>query len=208
MRWSLLLRSCVVRSWFPAKLYDNAFTRVRRARELVETLNAQRFLMNNACYAAMALSGLGRNYEALDCLAEAEAASRTLNVTWIMPWVLAQRALAAPIRMDATHSLDHAEALIRSGAGSYAFEFYRPAIDAAIRICDWQRIRYYAEALAAFFAEERVGCADFVIRRAEKIASAYLDRPDRSALSGLIAHVRKIDYNAAIPALQEAINTG
>lgn len=75
--------------------------------------------MNNGCYAAMALSGLGRKDEALERLAEAEAVARQLNVTWVMPWVLGQRALAAPTGADATRALDHAEALIRSGAGSY-----------------------------------------------------------------------------------------
>jgi DNA-binding SARP family transcriptional activator/tetratricopeptide (TPR) repeat protein len=188
--------------------YDQALARARRARELVDALKAQRFVMNNACFAAMALSGLGRNHEALERLAEAEAVARKLNVTWILPWVLAQRALAEPTRMDATRALDNAEALIQSGAGSYPFEFYRPAIDAAIRIRDWQRIKSYAEALAAFFAEERVGCADFVIRRAEQIASAYLDRPDRSALDYLITRARKIGYHSAIPSLQEALDVG
>lgn len=188
--------------------YDDALARARRGRELVDALNAQRFVMNNACYAAMALTGLGRTDEALERLAEGEAVARALKVTWILPWVLAQRALAEPRRTDAVRTLETAEALIRSGAGSYPLDFYRPAIDAAIRIGDWRRVRSHAAALAEFFAEERVGLVDFLIRRAEAIAAAHLGNPDRTVLAELVKRARTLGFLAAVPALVAAMGAG
>ncbi|WP_209427884.1 AAA family ATPase [Pararhodobacter sp. SW119] len=187
--------------------YEDALTRARRGRELVEALNARRFVMNNACYVAMALTGLDRPAEALEHLAEGESVARALKVTWILPWVLAQRALAEQRPADAVRALEAAEALIRSGAGSYPLDFYRPAIDAAIRIGDWLRVQSYAAALAEFFAEERVGLADFLIRRAEAIAAAHLGHPDRPALAELAKRARAVGYHAAVPALVAAMGT-
>ncbi len=188
--------------------FDDALDRARRARAMVEILKAPRFIMNNACYAAMALTGLGRNAEAIVCLREAEAMARKLKVTWILPWVLAQRALSEPAFDDVVKALQAAEALIDAGAGSYPLDFYLPAIDAAIRIGDWTRVQSYSDALKAFFAEEPVGLADFLIQRASLIASAHLGRPCRSSLTNLIKWANQIGYVAAIPALEQALAAG
>jgi hypothetical protein len=185
--------------------YGDALARADRGRELVEELGARRFLMNNACYAAMALTGLGRSGEAVEKLVEAEATANALNVTWIMPWVLAQRALCEASTRDVRSSLKRAEALIRSGAGSYPLDFYRPAIDAAIRIGDWDRVRSYADELTRFFSEEPVGLADFLIRRARLVASANLGDVDPAGLMQLILDARQIGYMEALPAIEAAL---
>ena len=185
--------------------YDDALVRAGRGRELVEELGAQRFMMNNACYTAMALTGLGRSAEAVERLAQAEATAAALNVTWVMPWVLAQRALCEASPRDARSSLERAEALIRSGAGSYPLDCYRPAIDAAIGIGDWNRVRSYADELTRFFSEERVGLADFLIRRARLIAAANLGDVDPVGLVELINETRRIGYLEALPAIEAAL---
>lgn len=88
--------------------YAAALDRADRGRVLVEALKAERFAMNNACFAAMALVGLGRPEQALERLTEAEAVAASLNVTWVMPWVLGLRALCEAAPQDARRALDRA----------------------------------------------------------------------------------------------------
>lgn len=94
---------------------------------------------------------------------------------------------------------------IDDGAGSYPLDFHRPAIEAAIRIEDWDRVRSYARDLTGFFSEERAGLADFLIRRARLIAAAAMGDVDRAGLMDLTLETRRIGYLEALPAIEAAL---
>ena len=165
---------------------NEAIHQAQLIREQILRMNIRRFLMNNHCLMAMALRAGGRLEDALAQLRDAEAMASELDVVWAMPWVLGEKALSQRDPMQRRASLDEGMALLDAGHGGYfTFEFYRPAIEAALEMKDWLRVKKLCMGLAGTMGAEPVGFALYVIERAKAIAERMQGGKDKSALRAL-----------------------
>ena len=165
---------------------NEAIHQAQLVREQILRMNIRRFLMNNHCLMAMALRAGGRWEDALAQLRDAEVLAKELDVVWAMPWVLGEKALSLRNPVERRASLDEGMALLDAGHGGYfTFEFYRPAIEAALEMQDWPRVEKLCMDLAATMGDEPVGFAFYVIERAKAIAALMQGGGDGSALLAL-----------------------
>ena len=185
--------------------FGAALERTERALRIIESSSARRFIMNNGCFAAMSLGGLGRHEEALERLQRSESTARSLNVIWVLPWVLAERAKFEAKDNKKREALDAADRLVAAGRVTYPFDYYRAAIDAALVLHDWSRAIAYADRLDTFFEREPVGLQVFVSARARAISAAFQGNGSATELSDLISKAQKIGYSTALEMLDFAL---
>ncbi|MEX0281234.1 MAG: BTAD domain-containing putative transcriptional regulator [Arenibacterium sp.] len=159
----------------------------RYSRDMIEASSAKRFLMNSACGAASFLGPLGRIEELMTYLSEAEAVADELGLVWILSLVYATRALWIDNPEEASRILDSADEIVFSGKTTYPFDYYYVAIDAALKLEDWQRAELYADRLDAFFKKEPVGLQKFLSAKARACSAAGQERGDEDEIKKLIA---------------------
>ena len=187
--------------------YEAARAHWERARHLIETSSAKRFIMNSGCYAAQVMGPLGEIGPLMDYLRQSEKMAEELGLVWVLPWVLASRARWTDDPTEAAQALDRAEKLVFSGQTVFPFDFYDVGIDAAIRLEDWRRVTTYADRLDEFHAREPIGLQRFLSAKARAIAAAGRGEGDEAELRRLIALAEELGANKAGVMLGTALDT-
>jgi tetratricopeptide (TPR) repeat protein len=186
---------------------EAAIEQLTLVREQILRIDIRRFLMNNHCLFAMALRLIGDRPSALDHLRKAESVGRDLDVTWAMPWVLGERALTAQDNAEKVKSLEEGEALLAKGAGAYfSFEFYRPALEAALEVHDWARLDRMADSFTNTMGTEPIGLPEYVIRRARTLADAARGKKDSNVLHALHSQATTMEILVDLPAIEMALD--
>lgn len=189
-----------------AGLADSAIVQARRAQDLIERIDIRRFLMNTYCLLAMAYRVQGDRKTALAYLDDAQALSEELNVIWAMPWVFGERALAIGPGEARNLCLDHGIALLEAGHGGYyAFEFYRPAIEAALDSRDWPRAEKLCDHFSKSMSDEAVGLADYVINRARAIIAANNGSKSDDVLRSIREQALEMEITVDLRAIDDAL---
>lgn len=92
--------------------------------------------------------------------------------TFIGPWVLSTVALTTPDADRRATCLADGEALLEKGCvGHNYFRFYCNAMEACLNASDWAQATRYADALAAYTAEEPTPWSDFYIARTRALVA-------------------------------------
>ena len=185
---------------------EAALEEVAVARELLLRIYAKRFLMNNLCLKGVAYRLLDERDRALRTLQEAESWQRFSAWSRAMPWVLGERALTLEDPAARARVLDRGEAMLAAGEGGYFnFEFYRPAMEAALESRDWPRARRLALAFEKSMGSEVIGLPDFFIRRARALADAGEGGGDPAILSTLRDQALEMGLPMDARALEQAL---
>ncbi|UWR02374.1 AAA family ATPase [Ruegeria conchae] len=185
---------------------EAAMEHARRAEELIESIDIRRFLMNTYCLLAMAHRVNGSPKIALSHLDDAESLAKELNVIWSMPWVYGERAMALGPGKGRNQSLDKGMELLAAGHGGYfTFEFFRPAIEAALDSQDWPRAEKLCDAFSKSMGDEPVGLPEYVINRAKAIIAARNAVKNDDLISKVHAQALEMELLVDLPAICDAM---
>jgi hypothetical protein len=162
------------------------------ATELAREIGAKRFVPEGMLFLALCLVEEGRIAEATKLLREAVVLSREM-VTYFTAPILGCLALYTDDVAERQRCLDEAQKILQLGcpAHNHMF-FYRPAIDLALRLGEWEKAERYADLLAQKFSEEPVPLVTFTVERARALTAAGRGLCD----AGLLARIESLARQA------------
>ena len=179
--------------------YQQALSASERSVSLAREIGARRFEAEALILRGLAQRGLRDFALAHDSLATGVAIAREGARTYCGPWALASLALATD---DPAHSLallDEGERWLADGCVSHNYlEFYRHAIEVALRCRDWSRAERYADALESYTREERLPWADLVMASGRTLARAGRSKGgaiEHAHRATLLAQARHMQFN-------------
>ena len=186
---------------------DAAEFHVLRGLELVESLGASRFNPFFTIFLGrIRLAQNGRQPATVKLLEDAVELSRQTGFGFLGPWVLSVLALASDDASASDAALAEGEATLEAGGcvGHNYFDFYRHAMEVALRRDDWDRAERYADALAAYTEPEPLPWCDYFIAWGRALAAhgRAADDTTGAALARLKDEAARLELRSAIPALE------
>jgi tetratricopeptide (TPR) repeat protein len=203
-------RLCLCAIGFDLGGYDLIEANVERVLELARMLGARAWEPPALVSKALLLKNKGRLREAHESLVQAAEITRKMGqafnagrVFGALAWVMAED---TDVRQAA---LDEGEAALKKSSLSHNyFLFYRFAMDASLRIGDWEAVEGYAAALEDYTRDEPLWPADFFIARGRALAQfsrGARDDETHKELQRLHDEAARIGLGCALPALEEAL---
>ena len=135
--------------------------------------------------------------------------SRKTGIAYNGPRILSQIALVTEDPGERKRALDEGEAILKSGAvGHNYFWYYRDVMEIALKFEDWTAAESNAQALEDFTRAEPLPWSEFFIARGRALAAfgrGGRDAATIDALRRLRDEAKRIGWNTALPALDEAL---
>jgi DNA-binding SARP family transcriptional activator len=175
---------------------------------LARELGARRFEAEALILNGLAQVGLDDKVQARATLELAVAMARDACPTYCAPWALAALALLSIDAGQRQALLQEGEDLLARDCVSHNYiEFYSLGIEAALRTNDPERTTRYASCLEEYTQAEPLRWADVVIARGRALAAKARNEPGAAAAArAALAAAHAIEFDALVPALQQAIN--
>jgi len=189
--------------------YGDAETHVLRGLELVESLGASRFQPFFAIFLGrVRFAQLGFRQETVRLMRDAVETSRQTGFGFLGPWALSVLALVGDDPAAGDAALAQGEEVLAGGGcvGHNYFDFYRHAMEVALRRHDWDRTDRYADALAAYTEPEPLPWCDYFIAWGRALAAHGRARgkATEAELTRLKDEAARLQLFGAIPALDRA----
>jgi tetratricopeptide (TPR) repeat protein len=193
--------------------FEGAETHVLRGLELVESLGASRFQPFFAIYLGrIRFAQSGHRPETLRLMQEAVETSRQTGFGFLGPWVLGVLALVSDDPAVSDAALAQGEETLAGGGcvGHNYFDFYRHAMEVALRRHAWDRTDRYADALAAYTEPEPLPWCDYFIAWGRALAAHGRARSKTTGneLARLRNEAARLELHCAVPALADSATAG
>jgi class 3 adenylate cyclase/tetratricopeptide (TPR) repeat protein len=188
---------------------ERAKRHVERVQTLVRGLGARRFEAVNLNDRAAILNAQGRRSEALDLIQRGLAISRETGLGFMGPWILAHYAVTAEDPVARREALTEGEKMLHDGAvGHNHLWFFRYAIEASLRDCEWSETARYADALENYTRPEPLPWAHFFVDWGRTLAARGRDRHDHGPMRELrrLRHeAERLNLGTALPMIERAL---
>jgi tetratricopeptide (TPR) repeat protein len=203
---------CLIFALLDRDELDRAKAHCARLEVLIQHLGARRFAAARLTYLGKIACSQDRRSSGLNLLREALRVSRETGDRFFGPRVLGAIAAATDDSGEREQALKDGEEILHSGAmGANHPWFYRDAMEAALRIGDWNRVEGYASALEDFTRPEPLPWTDFFIARGRTLAALGRGERDEKTISELKRlrdEARRVGLHAATPELDHALAVG
>ena len=182
-----------------------------RSMILVRTLGARRFEARGFLDLGMILNAEGRRSEAREVLHRALEISRETGVNFVGPFILGYIAVTTDEPEESREVLKEGEALLGKGAVSHNhLWFYRYAMEAALRACDWDDAKRHCSALEDYTRPEPLPWADFFIKYGRTL-SAHGRSPSAQTgieLHNLRAEAESLNFGSVFETIDHSLASG
>ncbi len=180
-----------------------------RALDLVRQLGARRFEPFPLFFMAR-LEALSGDPKLARSLAEdAVVIAREASPLFSAPWALGILALTTPEDTARRQALAEGETILRQDCLGHCYLwFYRLAMDACLKVGDWDAIERYAAALQDYTRPEPLPWSAFFIARGRALAAYGRGRRDEALFTHirqLADDARKVGHRLALPALERVL---
>ncbi len=182
---------------------------VGRAQDLVRQLSAWRFEQNCLLALGQIAHAEGDREEAVSVLRQAEDTASRTGIGFHGPIIYGALALALDDTDESRAALVRGERLIGEGCvGHNQLWFYPQAMDACLKMSDFEEVERYALLLEGYTRPEPLPWSDFFIARGRMLASIGRGTSDHSLvddLRRLRETGKRLGYEVALPALDNAL---
>jgi class 3 adenylate cyclase/tetratricopeptide (TPR) repeat protein len=186
--------------------YDDAIEPTERSLALAREIGSRRWMMFDLGLLAIAYWNLGRRQEAQQALQGAFEHMQVVGERFFGAVVHGARAMMAEREGDLRRILADGERALAKGAPAHShFWFRREAIDALLRMHDWEGALWQASALENYTRAEPVPAVEFIVRRARALAAAARGNADRAELAACRERAVALAQPGAIPMLDDAL---
>ncbi|MFO1303339.1 MAG: adenylate/guanylate cyclase domain-containing protein [Burkholderiales bacterium] len=186
--------------------YDLAVEPLERSLANAREIGAQRFVVFDELFLIYAYWMIGERDKAQACMTSVVQRMEPAGERFFGGIVDGARALMAEDGDGIRLALADGERSLAQGAPAHChFWFRREAIDASLRMRDWEGVLAQALALERFVQAERVPWAELHVRRARALAAAGQGRPDAEELRACRALALSLAVPGVIPALDHAL---
>jgi tetratricopeptide (TPR) repeat protein len=182
-----------------------------RSMSLAQTLGARRFEAFSLNDLALILNAEGRRSEAREALHRALTISRDTGVNFIGPFILGHLAVTTDDRDEIREALEEGEALLGKGAvGHNHLWFHRYAMEASLRMGQWDRAERYCAALEEYTRPEPLPWADFFVLYGRTLAR-HGRRPTaqtRNDVLSLRANSERVGIGSVLATIDHSLASG
>jgi class 3 adenylate cyclase/tetratricopeptide (TPR) repeat protein len=186
--------------------YEDGIGPAERSLALAREIGSRRWMMFDLGLLAFAYWNVGRHDEARSALQGAFENMQVVGERFFGAVVHAARAMMAEREGDLRRILADGERSLAKGApGHCHFWFRREAIDALLRMRDWDGASWQASALENFTLAEPVPVVEFIVRRARALAAAGRGSADRAELAACRERAVALALPGAMPMLDHAL---
>jgi class 3 adenylate cyclase/tetratricopeptide (TPR) repeat protein len=186
--------------------YEDGIEPTERSLALAREIGSRRWMMFDLGLLAFAYWNLGRRDEAQRALQGAFEHMQVVGERFFGAVVHAARAMMAEREGDLRRVLADGERSLAKGAPGHShFWFRREAIDALLRMRDWDGALWQASALESYTRAETVPVIEFVVRRARALAAAGRGTPDGAELTACRERAVALALPGTLPLLDHAL---
>ncbi|MFO1311195.1 MAG: adenylate/guanylate cyclase domain-containing protein [Burkholderiales bacterium] len=186
--------------------YDLAVEPLERSLANAREIGSQRFIVFDELFLAYAYWTLGERDRARICMQSVLERMKPIGERFFGGIVEGARALMAEDDEDVRRALADGERSLAQGAPAHChFWFRREAIDASLRMRDWEGVLAQAAALERFVQREPVPWAELHVRHARTLAAAGQGRPDATELRACRERAQALAVTGMIPSLDHAL---
>ncbi len=186
--------------------YDLAVEPLERSLANAREIGSQRFVVFDELFLVYAYWSLGERDRARDFLRSVLEQMQPIGERFFGGIVEGARALMAEGEAGVGRAVTDGERSLARGTPAHChFWFRREAIDALLRVRDWEGVLGQAAALEDFVRAERVPWAEFHVRRARALAAAGQGNADAGELRACRQRAQALALPGAIPALDDAL---
>jgi hypothetical protein len=186
--------------------YEDAIEPTERSLALAREIGSRRWMMFDLGLLAIAYWNVGRRDDAQQALQGAFEQMKFGGERFFGAVVHGARAMMAEREGDLRRILADGERSLAKGAPGHShFWFRREAIDALLRMHDWEAALWHASALENYTRAEPVPAVEFIVRRARALVAAGRGDADRAELAACRERAVALAQPGAIPMLDDAL---
>jgi class 3 adenylate cyclase/tetratricopeptide (TPR) repeat protein len=187
--------------------YADALEPTERSLALAREIGSRRWMMFDLGLLTFTYWHLGRADDAQQALREAFEQMQVVGERFFAGVVHGARAMMAEREGDLRRILADGERSLAQGAPAHCHFWYRrEAIDALLRMRDWEGALWQAAALEGYARAERVPGVEFIVRRARALAAAGRSEGDVAELSACRERALALALLGAVPAIDDALS--
>jgi hypothetical protein len=209
LRSELISYVCLTAGLVLQGRFDERRTLAREALNLARQLGARRFYAECLGIVASTMLAPEERAEGLRLVEESLQMSREIGMSYCGASLLGILARLTPDPARRADALAEGEMLLAGGCVSHSYlEFYHQAIEVSIEHSSWEAARRYANALAAYTAEEPLAPTTLQIDRARLLADVgenVITAKTRSALADVRDRCQQMSAVTLIPAVEAAL---
>jgi len=186
--------------------YADAVEPTERSLALSREIGSRRWMMFDFGLLAFAYWNTGRHDEAHEALQRAFEHMQVVGERFFGAVVHGARAMMAQREGDLRRILADGERSLAQGPPAHCHFWYRrEAIDALLRMRDWEGVLWQAGALESYARAERVPGVEFLVRRARALAAAGRGNADATELAACRQRAVTLALPGLIPAIDDAL---
>jgi hypothetical protein len=186
--------------------YADAIEPGEHSLALAREIASRRWMMFNFGLLAFAYWHAGRHGEAHDALRSGFEHMQVVGERFFGAVVHGARAMMAEREGDLRRILADGERSLAQGAPAHCHFWYRrEAIEALLRMRDWEGVLWQADALESYARAERVPLVEFLVRRARALAAAGRGDHNAAELAACRQRAIALALPGTIPAIDDAL---
>ncbi len=186
--------------------YAEAIEPTERSLALAREIGSRRWMMFDLGLLAFAYWNVGRRDEAHEALRGVFEQMQQVGERFFAGVVHGARAMMAEREGDLRQVLADGERSLAQGAPAHCHFWYRrEAIDALLRMRDWDAASWQAGALEGYTRAETVPSVEFVVRRARALVASGRGEGDAAELAACRERALALRLPGALPAIDQAL---